>query len=1117
MGGFFSKGEKQNPWIPRAEQAFEKGLFDEAVQNYTKALESEPSNATLWLRLAGCQKYSAKYDAALRSFARTAELNPDCGQAWIQQALLLADAGKFEEAVSAISHVVLPDSETFLKERKCEWLQRCGKYKEAAACAAQLAAYSPTSKQYRILYADLLMRAGMFSESRALYDELAQNTDEDASSYISNAGFCSEMLGDTDGALRRYQNLAEEDSLGWYRRARLEEAAGRFKDAAASYGMVQHYTPAEEISLSVRRALALFWSGNSKDAGIQLEKVLAKGYATPELWYLLGSISFLNGAMKRAAEAYTEYIHLNQSNNTVWYMKGCAEYLSGKYPEAVDSFERMNKISGAPGSRMKWFQEDGLDLFNTPAKEQVKVEVGIVNEGLLSMQAVAFAALGKYVESDKAARMVLDKSPERMDMELLHLRCLAGQGKYQAAYDGYTRISSKIPDDYTVLYEYASAAMVLGKFREAAVGWEKLVSFCPENTIAQSGLIHAAIGMGKYAEAQAAAEALIAAVPNDMVSRHLAGDAALYSGAYDAAAGHYTAFIQGLPDLPAGHIGLGNADEMLGRYAEASEAFSHAASILPGCAGMVMMQARAAAKEGKLDEAVGLYMSVLQNFPETKGAAGEVARLCAVLGRHEDTADAVSYAVSHGESSFDLLKLGADAALALDRIDDAVAGYTDALNLIPGDVQVSAKLGHALVLKGESKSALTYLDTVLAERPEDTDILFDKALALVNLGQFKEAEKTLSVLLDADPENLRAMLFLSDIREQQQDYDGMLEICSRYLELIPTNADIIRKVASICLMKGEYEDALSGYTILLDTNPADQITLRLKAEALAALGEYEEAAVICAGILVDRPKDVMVRLTYANALANAGNSEEALKEYAEVVQSDSGNAAALFSYADLLCRMGEYANAISIFDKLIQLYPRNSLAYVQKALASVRIGEPSAIAANLREASMADPRNSYMLSAVAYMHTVTGHPNEALSFFDKAESAGCHDPDLNCCRALIYISQNRFDLAEKAADAVLQKYPDYLPAWHLKAKALDALGNIREAVACYNKVLELEGTDVAEAVELPEMPAARPPREPERPAERPGRSSSYGRGSETFGSSKSDKPRDRDYHGIFIN
>jgi tetratricopeptide (TPR) repeat protein len=93
------------------------------------------------------------------------------------------------------------------------------------------------------------------------------------------------------------------------------------------------------------------------------------------------------------------------------------------------------------------------------------------------------------------------------------------------------------------------------------------------------------------------------------------------------------------------------------------------------------------------------------------------------------------------------------------------------------------------------------------------------------------------------------------------------------------------------------------------------------------------------------------------------------------------------------------------------------------------------------------------------MQLVTGHPVEALSAFDRAESAGCTDPDVKYCRGLIYFQQSRFDMAEKSADFILKNTPDHIPALHLKAKALDSVGRLKEAVDCYNTILKLTDSE----------------------------------------------------------
>lgn len=159
MAAFFNKGDKQNQWIAKAEQSYEKGLYEDAADLFTKAAEAEPSNANLWIKLAASQKYTGKYEAAERPYTKAVEANPDAGQAWIQLSILLGDSGRFEEALKALSHAALPENEVRLHERKCEWLEHLGRYADAAETAKKLCSANPSSKTYRVRLADLLLRA----------------------------------------------------------------------------------------------------------------------------------------------------------------------------------------------------------------------------------------------------------------------------------------------------------------------------------------------------------------------------------------------------------------------------------------------------------------------------------------------------------------------------------------------------------------------------------------------------------------------------------------------------------------------------------------------------------------------------------------------------------------------------------------------------------------------------------------------------------------------------------------------------------------------------------------------------------------------------------------------
>jgi tetratricopeptide (TPR) repeat protein len=447
-------------------------------------------------------------------------------------------------------------------------------------------------------------------------------------------------------------------------------------------------------------------------------------------------------------------------------------------------------------------------------------------------------------------------------------------------------------------------------------------------------------------------------------------------------------------------------------------------------------------------------MDILEKNPEILGVAGEVARLAFSLGRFSDAADAVSFAVSKNDAGFSLLRLGGDACLYSDRIDEAVSYYTMALEAEPENVSASAALAHVQILRGEYREALPLLKRA-ASASAKPEYYYDKAVCEINLGKLDEAEETLLILTEVDSENQAALLLLADVYERKGEYDSMLETYARYLELNTENMEVFRKASAVYRMRGESEAALNGYEMILERNPNDKLTLRFKAEALFASGEFKEAAEVCA-LILEAGEDFGVRMLYAEALANAGDSEAAQKEYAAILKNNGDFAGAFLSYADLLSRNGDYARADTAYARVIQAAPKNERAYLERAANAVKTGNCEAILSALKESSAVNPKNPYVLAGTAYLYAVSGQPTEALSFFDKAESAGCRDLDLYCSRAFIYLSQSRFDMCDKAASEALKIRPSNRTALRLKARALEGLGRFEEAVSYYNLMLEEE-------------------------------------------------------------
>lgn len=1085
MGGLFSRGEKQNPWIARGEQAFEKQQYADACSHYVRAAELEPQNLEVLVRLANLQRYAGKYADALETYIKITEADADNRDAWIERALLEGDAGKYADALSSLSHISLADDETQLKERRCDWLCRTKDYSKAADAVRELAESDPGNERYSAWYAELLINSGKYADAGKVYTALISSFPAHAAKYTTDAAFCAEICGDTETALSLYRTLGEDDATGWYRRAHLEELNGLFSDAASSYGMVLTHDGQDRLQISIRRIFALIWSGKTAQASAELEKFLSRNTQSASLWYMLGILSFLSGSMKRAAEAFTSCLHFSQNLPYVWNMKATAEFFSGQYKAASESFHRAEfLLSGKATSAPLFEDEDDMPLLTNANDTSGKITFADENPELSSIEACCLAALGRVEEADKAALSSLSADPSRVDMEILHLRLLAASGRYRETAELSARIEELAPGDSTILLQHAESEMLCGNFSKAADIFRKLIEEYPDNAMLHSRLMTCIINTGDGAGVKAAAEELFRVMPESAEAQYAAADASYASGAFREAAAGYEKALMLQPENVNAAVSLGKARMMLGEYASAKEMFSFAAAEIEENVGVAFYQAKCAAAAGNLEEAASLYASIVQSVPEFSSASGELVSLYSALGKYEEAEATAAAAVSENAADFLHYKLGGDACMNLSRYEEAVTYYTGALGLKEGDVAVTAALGQAYLRLGEYETALEVFSTALAEMPDSTQLLSSKALCELNLGMFPEAEETLRTETTVHPDNLSALLLLADTLEYQQKYDEVLDVFGVYLEHQPDNIEVIRKAASVYAMRGEYEEALGAYDRILGLRPDDQIILRQKAEALAALGLWDEAAEFCDTVISTSMDDADIRLLYAKVLTAAGRYEEAGQQYVAVLKADRTNIEALLGYGNLLSRAGNYKKAVIAYDRILRILPSNAFIGLEKAQAAYKLGDTDTLLSSMQEAVSANPDNPHLLSGLGYLAYLSGRPSDALSIFDKAEAAGNTDVDINCVRAQIYLGQSSFDQALYAASEAAEKSPGNAHAWHLKARALEGLGNLAEAVECYQQALAAENVpddDIIPFLEsVSEEPEEIPPeKEPE--------------------------------------
>ncbi len=299
-----------------------------------------------------------------------------------------------------------------------------------------------------------------------------------------------------------------------------------------------------------------------------------------------------------------------------------------------------------------------------------------------------------------------------------------------------------------------------------------------------------------------------------------------------------------------------------------------------GAGAALLANAYQAHLDGREDEAVALYVQVL-NGPTPRH--GEAAQMLALIysGR--------------GDRSF-----------AAGRSLDAVTHYDAALALAPLRAEVWNNRGVALESAGRLEAALESFGRALAVRPAYTAAEVNRGGVLVALERWAEAlnafdrvEGTISK--DAKYWNNRS-LALGGLNRWAEAADGFRAA----LALDPADADALSNLSVAERRLGRFEAALASADRALAVRGDHAEALTTRGLALAALGRFEAALESHDQALGRQPNHLHALNNAGLALDALDRLDEALVRFDAALAHDPGFAEAAFNSALTLLRMGRF-------------------------------------------------------------------------------------------------------------------------------------------------------------------------------------------------------------------
>ena len=291
---------------------------------------------------------------------------------------------------------------------------------------------------------------------------------------------------------------------------------------------------------------------------------------------------------------------------------------------------------------------------------------------------------------------------------------------------------------------------------------------------------------------------------------------------------------------------------------------------------------------------------------------------------------------------------------------------------------------------------------------------------------------------------------------QLEDYQGALRDCNAAIERNPFSPGIYYARGYIYRQLNQPERAEEDYTQALHFSPENRTYMLLRADTRASMGQYDTALEDIEDMLRREPQSASVWSEKGRICILKKDTLTALDAFEQAVKYDKNNAAAWSALGVTNLMLEREEEAYVQLTQAINLGSKWAGDYINRGIIHYHRHNFRGALSDYDQAVKIAPREADCYYNRGIMRQEVGDYNHALEDFNTAISLDPERTEMRYQRGLVEMQLKQWKAVVNDMDALIVRYPYFLPAYYLAAQAKTKQGDTKGAFAYRQKAYDLE-------------------------------------------------------------